>query len=36
LKQFKEIETLEDKEKEVVKIFLDAFLNKKHIQELAK
>jgi transcriptional regulator with XRE-family HTH domain len=36
LKQFKEIETLEDKEKEVVKIFLDAFLTKKHIQELAK
>lgn len=38
LKQFKEIETLEDKdkEKEVVKIFLDAFLTKKYIQELAK
>lgn len=36
LKQFKEIESLDDKEKEVVKIFLDAFLTKKHIQELAK
>lgn len=36
LKQFKEIESLEEKEKEVVKIFLDAFLTKKHIQELAK
>jgi transcriptional regulator with XRE-family HTH domain len=36
LKQFKEIEELDQKDKEVIKIFLDAFLTKKHIQELAK
>ncbi len=36
LKQFTEIETLDPKDKEVIKIFLDAFLTKKHIQELAK
>ena len=36
LKQFKEIEMLDTKDKEVVKIFLDAFLTKKHIQELAR
>ncbi|MBN1364914.1 MAG: helix-turn-helix transcriptional regulator [Syntrophaceae bacterium] len=36
LKQFTEIETLDQKDKEVIKIFLDAFLTKKHIQELAK
>lgn len=36
LKQFKEIEELDQKDKEVIKILLDAFLTKKHIQELAK
>jgi transcriptional regulator with XRE-family HTH domain len=36
LKQFTEIETLDEKDKEVVKTLLDAFLTKKHIQELAK
>lgn len=36
LKQFTEIEKLDQKDKEVVKIFLDAFLTKKHIIELAK
>jgi transcriptional regulator with XRE-family HTH domain len=36
LKQFKEIETFSEKDKEIVKIFLDAFITKKHIQELAR
>lgn len=36
LKQFKEIEALDQKDKETVKVFLDAFITKKHIQELAK
>lgn len=36
LKQFKEIESLSEKDKETVKIFLDAFITKKHIQELAR
>jgi len=36
IKQFKEIETLSEKDKETVKILLDAFITKKHIQELAR
>lgn len=36
LKKFKEIESLSEKDKETVKIFLDAFITKKHIQELAR
>lgn len=36
LKQFEQIEALEDKEKEVVKIFLDAFITKKQLQKLTK
>lgn len=35
LNQFKTIEKLPEQEKNVVKIFLDAFITKKHIQQLA-
>ena len=35
LEQFKQIEQLEESDKETIKIFLDAFLTKKKIQELA-
>ena|ERR1700744_1468128 len=36
LKQFKEIEQFSAEDKQVVKIFIDAFITKRHIQELAK
>lgn len=36
LKQFKEVELLNAEDKHIVKIFIDAFLTKRHIQELAK
>ena len=36
LKQFKEVEQFSAEDKQVVKIFIDAFITKRHIQELAK
>lgn len=36
LKQFKEVELLNAEDKHIVKIFIDAFLTKRHIQELVK
>lgn len=36
LKQFKEVELLNAEDKHIVKVFIDAFLTKRHIQELAK
>lgn len=36
LKQFKEVELLNAEDKHLVKTFIDAFLTKRHIQELAK
>jgi transcriptional regulator with XRE-family HTH domain len=36
LKQFKEVERLSSEDKHLVKTFIDAFLTKRHIQELAK
>ena len=36
LKQFKEVELFSPEDKQVVKIFIDAFITKRHIQELAK
>jgi transcriptional regulator with XRE-family HTH domain len=36
LKQFKEVEMLSPEDKHLVKTFIDAFLTKRHIQELAK
>ena len=36
LKQFKEVELLSPEDKHLVKTFIDAFLTKRHIQELAK
>jgi transcriptional regulator with XRE-family HTH domain len=36
LKQFQEVERLPDEDKNVVKKLLDAFLTKKHLQELAR
>ena len=36
LKHFKEVEILNAEDKHIVKIFIDAFLTKRHIQELAK
>ena len=36
LKQFKEVEALNAEDKHIVKIFIDAFLTKRHIQELVK
>lgn len=36
LKQFQEVEQLPDEDKNVVKKLLDAFLTKKHLQELAR
>jgi transcriptional regulator with XRE-family HTH domain len=35
LKQFKEIENLTNEDKNVIKVFLDAFLTKRQIQKLA-
>jgi len=35
LNQFKQIEQLPDQDRDVVKIFLDAFLTKKKVQQLA-
>ncbi len=35
LNQFKQIEQMPEKDKSVIKIFLDAFITKKHIQKLA-
>ncbi len=35
LNQFKQIEQMTEKDKSVIKIFLDAFITKKHIQKLA-
>jgi hypothetical protein len=34
LNQFKQIEQLPDQDRDVVKIFLDAFLTKKKVQQL--
>ncbi|MFA6086051.1 helix-turn-helix domain-containing protein [Mucilaginibacter sp.] len=36
LRQFKEVELFSPEDKQVVKIFIDAFITKRHIQELAK
>jgi len=36
LKQFKEVELLNAEDRHIVKIFIDAFLTKRHIQELVK
>jgi len=36
LKQFREVEMLSPEDKHLVKTFIDAFLTKLHIQELAK
>lgn len=36
LKQFKEVEQFSAEDKQVVKIFIDAFITKRHIQELVK
>lgn len=36
LKQFKEVEMLSPEDKHLVKTFIDAFITKRHIQELAK
>ena len=36
LKQFKEVELLNAEDKHLVKTFIDAFITKRHIQELAK
>ena len=36
LHQFKQVEVLADEDKKVIKIFLDAFLCKKQIQQLAR
>ncbi|HEY0056436.1 MAG TPA: hypothetical protein VGB63_13865 [Pedobacter sp.] len=36
LKQFREVELLSPEDKHLVKTFIDAFLTKRHIQELAK
>ncbi|MBL0382043.1 MAG: hypothetical protein JKP90_20970 [Desulfofustis sp. PB-SRB1] len=36
LLQFQEVEKLEEEDKQVVKKLIDAFLTKKHIQELAR
>jgi transcriptional regulator with XRE-family HTH domain len=36
LKQFKEVELFSPEDKQVVKIFIDAFITKRHIQELVK
>jgi hypothetical protein len=36
LKQFKEVELLSPEDKHLVKTFIDAFITKRHVQELAK
>lgn len=36
LKQFKEVESLNAEDKHIVKVFIDAFLTKRHIQEYVK
>lgn len=36
LRQFKEVELFSPEDKQVVKIFIDAFITKRHIQELVK
>ncbi len=36
LRQFKGVELFSPEDKQVVKIFIDAFITKRHIQELAK
>jgi hypothetical protein len=36
LKQFQQVELLSPEDKHLVKTFIDAFLTKRHIQELAK
>lgn len=36
LKQFKQVELLSPEDKHLVKTFIDAFVTKRHIQELAK
>jgi len=36
LKQFKEVELFSPEDKHLVKTFIDAFITKRHIQELAK
>ena len=36
LKQFKQVELLSPEDKHLVKTFINAFLTKRHIQELAK
>jgi hypothetical protein len=36
LKQFKQVELLSPEDKHLVKTFIDAFLTKRQIQELAK
>lgn len=36
LKQFKEVELLNAEDKHIVKVFIDAFLTKRHIQEYVK
>ena len=36
LKQFKEVELFSPEDKHIVKVFIDAFITKRHIQELAK
>lgn len=35
IKQFKEVEQMDDQDKHLVKTFLDAFITKKKIQKLA-
>ena len=36
LKQFKEVEHLNPEDKHLVKTFIDAFITKRHVLELAK
>ena len=36
LRQFKEVELFSPEDKHIVKVFIDAFITKRHIQELAK
>jgi len=36
LKQFREVELLSPEDKHLVKTFFDAFITKRHIQQLAK
>lgn len=36
LQQFREVEAMEEEDRKVVKIFLDAFITKKHIQKFAQ